>query len=370
MNCRSQKSTIIFFGKLPPPYIGPSIATEIILQSKITEEFKVIHFNTSDHRPIQTLARFDFINIWLSIKQYLQLLIYLVKYNPDLVYIPAGQTKIGYIRDSIFIIISLCFCRKIICHLRGGNFHNFFSQSSRIMKWYIRIVHSRVTGQIVLGNNLKHMFNQILPDNKIFVVPNGGNYNFPKTRKPEIINILYLSNFIKTKGILDVLKAFTLLREYDNIQLQLVGDWNDDYIKREVENFVSQNYHLPIIINGTKSGVAKFKILSLASIFIFPTYYINEGHPWSIVEAMAAGLPIISTNHAAIPESVIDGLNGFIVEKQNPSQIAEKMQFLIDHPEIREKMGKSSRKLYEENFTEEKMTERFINVFNQVINSK
>jgi glycosyltransferase involved in cell wall biosynthesis len=94
-----------------------------------------------------------------------------------------------------------------------------------------------------------------------------------------------------------------------------------------------------------------------------------EGHPWVLVEAMAAGLPIISTDQGAITESVIDGVNGFIVDSNNPLQIAEKLEYLMDHPEIREKMGKESRRLYEENFTEEKMIEKLKDVFNTVLNT-
>ena len=85
---------------------------------------------------------------------------------------------------------------------------------------------------------------------------------------------------------------------------------------------------------------------------------------------MAAGLPIISTDQGAITESVIDGVNGFIVEKQNPQQIAEKIKFLIENPELKKKMGKESRRRYEENFTEEKMVERLTQAFNAVLSRK
>ena len=84
---------------------------------------------------------------------------------------------------------------------------------------------------------------------------------------------------------------------------------------------------------------------------------------------MAAGLPIISTDQGAITESVIDGVNGFIVKKQNPQQIAEKIKILIEKSELRLKMGNESRRLYEENFTEEKMVERLTQAFNAVLSS-
>ena len=82
---------------------------------------------------------------------------------------------------------------------------------------------------------------------------------------------------------------------------------------------------------------------------------------------MAAGLPIISTDQGAITESVLNMENGFIIESNNPEQIAEKIEYLVNHPDVRQKMGKESRRLYEENFTEEIMVKRLASVFNTVI---
>ena len=89
-----------------------------------------------------------------------------------------------------------------------------------------------------------------------------------------------------------------------------------------------------------------------------------EGHPWVIVEAMAAGLPIITTDQGCISESVINGKNGFIIPKRDPDAVTEKLIYLIEHPEIREKMGQKSRELYESNFTQEHFVGRMIDVMN------
>ena len=89
------------------------------------------------------------------------------------------------------------------------------------------------------------------------------------------------------------------------------------FLQGDFENFLQQHPELPVINHGPVKGDKKFSILNEADIFVFPTYYRNEGHPWVTVEAMAAGLPVISTDHAAISESVHDGKNGYLVEKKN-----------------------------------------------------
>ena len=111
------------------------------------------------------------------------------------------------------------------------------------------------------------------------------------------------------------------------------------------------------------TGKAKNVFLGQADIFVFPTYYPPEGHPWVVVEAMAFGLPVITTDHGAISESVYDGINGFIVEKQNPRMIANRLLTLLNNREMRRDLGSASRKLYLERFTEKVMVRNLCSTF-------
>ena len=95
-----------------------------------------------------------------------------------------------------------------------------------------------------------------------------------------------------------------------------------------------------------------------------------EGHPWVIVEAMASGLPIITTDQGCIKESVIDGENGYIVPKRKVEVLAERTIHLIKNPELREKMGSRSRELYEANFTKEHFVQRMMDAINLALDSK
>lgn len=364
------KEKIIFIGPVPPPYMGPSFATKIILNSNLNKKFELIHLDTSDHRDLSYLGAIDLQNIFLSLKHYLQLVWLIIIIWPRMVYIPISQTTVGYLRDSGFILISKIFGRKVICHLRGGNFKNWYNSAKSITQWFVRNVHSHVDGQIVLGKSLKYMFSDIMSLEKIFVVPNGGNYRFNSRSSKENTNIkiLYLSNFIRSKGILETLQAVPdVLKKNSRVEFIFAGQWRDLNTKNDFRRFLEIYPGLPVFVMGPVFAKEKYNLLSTSDIFVFPTYYPPEGHPWVIVEAMAAGLPIISTDQGAITESVIDGVNGFIVQKQNPTQIAEKVKLLIEDLELRKKMGQVSRRLYLENFTEEKMVQKIVYAFSTVL---
>jgi len=204
------KPGVAFIGQVPPPYMGPSLATEIILESELGQVFDLIHLDTSHHEELTTLGVLDASNVLAALKHYYMLLKILVINRPALVYIPICQTTIGYLRDSVFILISRLFRKKIVSHLRGGNFRRWYESTGPVTRAYIRFVHRYVDIQIVLGENLRQLFDGLVDNDRIFVVPNGRDFDWPGTIASEDpgngkTRILYLSNFIKTKGVLDVL---------------------------------------------------------------------------------------------------------------------------------------------------------------------
>jgi glycosyltransferase involved in cell wall biosynthesis len=117
---------------------------------------------------------------------------------------------------------------------------------------------------------------------------------------------------------------------------------------------------------GPVSGDAKWQALADSDIFVF-TPKAPEGHPWSLVEASAASLPIISTDRGAISQNVIDGQNGFLLADPEPRLLAEALNKLLSDPGLRTSMGAASRQLYAAYFTGHQMAERMGDVMEGVI---
>jgi glycosyltransferase involved in cell wall biosynthesis len=105
------------------------------------------------------------------------------------------------------------------------------------------------------------------------------------------------------------------------------------------------------------------RILSKCDIYVQPSLW--EGLCITVVEAMATGLPIVATKVGGIPESVIDGYNGFLVPSRNPEALADRILKLVENPDIRAQMGERSRKIAEEKYSLDKMfadVERLLSV--------
>jgi glycosyltransferase involved in cell wall biosynthesis len=291
----------------------------------------------------------------------------LSKHKPDLVLIPISQTTTGFFKDSLFILIAKLFGKKVLLQLRGSNFKTWVANSSSVNKKYVKFILKKTQGIIVLGNNLKHLFTDYYTEDKIFVVPNGGNYIVPKRNESGEIKILYLSNLLASKGVEDVFKAIEILKQKTTAKFSIdfIGEWYNETDKKKCLAIKERNTSFTRV-HSSKGVTEKFQYLADADIFVFPPRE-PEGHPWSLVEAMSAALPIISTDQGAIVESVLDGVNGFIVEPKHPEQIAAKLKLLIEDVELRKKMSEASRELYLANFTEAKMVEKLTAVFNKTI---
>ncbi|HRZ76498.1 MAG TPA: glycosyltransferase, partial [Bacteroidales bacterium] len=221
----------------------------------------------------------------------------------------------------------------------------------------VRFIHRRIDGQIVLADNLRPLFSWILPEEKIFTVPNGLDIPDPGHRPgPGPLRVLYLSNYIRSKGVMEVLEAARILESKGSVAtFRLAGGWNERDTEKEVRAFLQAHPGLHIELSGPVSGAEKDLLLREADVFVLPTWYANEGLPWALIEAMAHRLPLLSTRHAAVPSCLEEGVNGFFVEKHDADSLAEALERFVREPGLAKRLGDASRERYERSFTGEAM---------------
>jgi len=149
-----------------------------------------------------------------------------------------------------------------------------------------------------------------------------------------------VGRLVPIKGHEYMIRAFALLmNEYDNLWLILVGDgFLGHYLKTLCKELEIKE---KVVFAGWRSNVPDF--LSLFDIFVFPS--LNEGMGRVLVEAMAAGKPIVASNVGGIPDMVKDGQNGLLVPVANVKALAKSIDFLLTNPEKRKEMGGKGRKM-------------------------
>jgi glycosyltransferase involved in cell wall biosynthesis len=170
------------------------------------------------------------------------------------------------------------------------------------------------------------------------------------------IKVLYLAHCTHEKGLFDTLAGVKtanemLARRHSPLAIQLVvaGTFVNAGEKREWENLMKQ----PDLAQQTRwhgfvSGEEKNRLLREADLFCFPTYYQNENQPVNLIEAMAYGLPILTTRWRSIPELFPSGYRG-LVDVRSPEQIAEALVRLAT-----DETGEEFRQFFLSTFTLEK----------------
>ena len=359
-----EKVKVLILGMLPPPYIGPAVATEVLLRSRLKERYRLLHVDTNVHDSIDTIGTWSLRKVWLNMALYVRLARVLRTEAPDLVLVPISQSTLGFLKDSGFILLGRLFGRPTLLHLRGSDMQNWLARASWIERAFVEGVIRKAQGAVVLGERLRDLFEPYFTSDRIHVVPNGGDYRFPpRVAEPGPVRLLYVGNLQPAKGVEDVLRGAARLveRGVSDFVLDVVGSWRDAATQTACIALVASR-GLPVTFHGPVYEADKLALLAQADVFVF-TPREPEGHPWVIVEALAAGLPIVSTDQGAIADSVHDGINGFIVPPSDPEAIADRLERLTQEPALRARFAMASRRLYEEEFTEGRMVEKLGDAF-------
>jgi glycosyltransferase involved in cell wall biosynthesis len=183
-------------------------------------------------------------------------------------------------------------------------------------------------------------------------------YSKPNMNNP--IRFIFVARLLAEKGIYQLIEAIKLVQEkYPSTELVVLGDLDEDnpgsLTKKSLDNLIKQEI---IIYPGQVVNVNEW--LSDSHIFVLPSY--REGVPISTQEAMAVGLPIITTDVPGCRETVVDGENGFLVPAFDVEKLAEKMIFFVEHPAQIEPMGFASRRMAEEKFDVHKVNANMLEI--------
>lgn len=188
--------------------------------------------------------------------------------------------------------------------------------------------------------------------------------------KNDKIKLLLVGRFTEKKGIQFAIKAFAKVRErHSNIEFTIIGDGPQ---RNEIGALIKNlNVEKSVRLTGSLPHAKIIEEMSKSHIFILPSVTASdgdkEGIPNVLTEAQATGMPVISTYHAGIPEFVIDGKNGYLVNERDVNALSEKLNYLIEHPELWSIFGRNGRKIVEKEFNIYKQTEKLEKIYEKYI---
>ncbi|NJO39266.1 MAG: colanic acid biosynthesis glycosyltransferase WcaL [Cyanobacteria bacterium CRU_2_1] len=184
------------------------------------------------------------------------------------------------------------------------------------------------------------------------------------------IRIATIGRLVEKKGIEYSIRAVAQLIEvHSNLEYNIIGD---GLLRERLQRLIEElNLSHCVKLLGWKNEREIIEILNQTHLFVATSITAKDGNqdaPINVLkEAMALGLPVISTHHGGIPELVQDGVSGFLVPERDVDALAEKLRYLVEHPEIWATMGRAGRAYVEEHYNLQKLNDRLVDVYQRLL---
>ena len=262
--------------------------------------------------------------------------------SDGILYFTGSRSFKGFLRDLWVVAWGYWAKKKIINHVHGIDFEEFYLNSPRYLQFIIDFVYSKISTIVAPGDVVFRQFSKYT-NIKFEHVDNFCDLDFSTYRSSSSrftnTNIIFLSNISLSKGIVETIEVCQQLnRNGINVTLDICGDFIDGEMsmsdrKKIIDGAVNSPY---IRYHGYVSNAEKISLLYKSSIMLHPTS--KDLAPLSIIEGLSSGCYVISTNTGSIRQ-ILDGYFSEICEK-NVSDITKSVQTYISQPiSVREKMA-------------------------------
>ncbi|MDD3654570.1 MAG: glycosyltransferase family 4 protein [Desulfotomaculaceae bacterium] len=297
------------------------------------------------------------------------------RYGAKAIVINSSLGAGGFIRDGLYFLLAPWRVRKIV-FFRGWNpgFEKKIDDSS-IMKAWLKKTFLRADHILVLSSEFKSKLRQWGFEGPVNLGSTLVGENLLENESLEILssfrhsnestNILYLGNISKAKGVWDVIKAYKILYNQEglqNLKCIIAGDGQE---LNELTKY-SRTHDLDIEFPGYVREKQKTAVFKNAHLYVFPSAH-HEGMPTSVLEAMAFGLPVITTRVGGLSDFFEDGKMGLFLDSREPEHIAEKIRYLLERPEVMRQMSEYNHRYAKEHFYASKVARHFESIIESVI---
>jgi len=293
------------------------------------------------------------------------------EFKPDIVHVFFGipDGPIGWALKRVYGL-------PYIISLRGADVPSDevkrFAKHYRMLRPFIRWLWHDTDALVAVSNGLREYALQTTPDLPIQVIPNAielSVFTPPLRRNGDgPVKLLFVGRFNAFKNVEKLIEAVGRLKEMgiENFELQLVGEGERRAsVERQV---VEKGLTKQVRFVGWVNREEIVEQYRQADLFVTATTW--EGMPNTVLEGMACGLPVVATRASGLEELVHDGVNGYLVNINDSSALADRIATLINNPYERQRMSRESRKIAEQEFAWEYITTQYVEIYKRVLRGR
>ena len=371
---KRNKLRILLSGPLPPPVGGIGVFNELLLTSSLKECVDLRFVLTSSQtRPLADSGRLSFWNLLSALRDCVRFSVAVITSRPDICHMTTAF-GLSFVKNSVCVAVARLAGSRVLLHPHCS-FEVTYSDRPESWKRYFRTTVRLTHGIVALSHEWRKV-SAILPDCPVYYLPNAVDLarysdialeHVRRGRRPEAFRVLYLGYLGKAKGTLDLIDAAAgLCGKHPDIFFDLVGGelrtGEMGPVKARIE---SLGLNDRVVVHPPVTGSAKTSFLREADLFVYPSHH--EGMPIAVLEAMASGLAIVATRVGGLPDLLGEGVNGMLVDPEQPNQLASALEELYLNDGLRSSMMEKSRSIAHERYDLENRISQLVEIYRVTI---
>ncbi len=275
--------------------------------------------------------------------------------NFDLVHLNPSILPKSLVRDGILLLVAKLHGKIVLAFAHGWN-PAWDCRTPRYLRAIFRLVYSRADALIVLGERFRERARQLGYHGRIVVagapvadelLKDEGELSSDDPVCRDRFNILFLARVERDKGIYETLDTFSILKKnYPSVTLTVAGGGSE---LSAAQRYASARGFDDVCFTGHIEGAERRRAFQRASAYLFPSY--SEGLPLSVLEAMAMGIPIVTTKVGGLPDFFENGTMGFMTDSRSPEVLASLLTEMVSDPELCRRIRNFNRNYARMHFT-------------------
>ena len=342
---------VLIVGPLPPPLGGGQLVMDLQLRSSLGREFELHVVDTSKRQLRWAVANPTWKTPLYFVRDFSRLIRTLARVRPDAALIHAASS-LSLLRDWAFMVTARLAGAKVICHYHGTVHARFPSCETRSGRAIGRFLMSAAHCVIVLGPTYQRRMGEAWKRDDLAWAPNMADVALLRSMAadapapwlaPGERAVLFIGRLSAPKGIYDLFEAVPrVIERHPETRFVLVGVAESDAMEPVIRAEAERRGITPrVTFLGSLEGHEKAAAFATSQMVVVPSW--TEGFPLVIPEAMAAGLPVITTAVGAIPDFVTDGEDGFLIAPKDPRALADGICRLLDDEGLRRRISERVR---------------------------
>jgi glycosyltransferase involved in cell wall biosynthesis len=295
----------------------------------------------------------------VAVLAFFRLLSHLVRHSEGVLHVHSAS-RASFWRKCVYMALAHAVGWRVVFHLHGGGFARFLDEEcGPVRRAIARLFLDRADRIVVVSESWARWMHDATSNRRITCIPNPVTIRERHAFRRERGLVAFAGRCEASKGVFDLLEACNMLRHaVPQLRVECAGDGDLAKVARYA---IALHLGTRVSLPGWIDRAATRELLERASVFVLPSY--AEGLPVSLLEAMAAGCPVIATAVGGIPDLITDGIDGLLVPSGHPEALAHAMERVLQDPAFARRLGNAARETVAHRYAAERSLDRLDRIY-------